>query len=117
MFQMRKENKVFILAKSLKEFIADDKAFDKDSSILPIFGDGSALCKPQDIPDSQDQLAKLYRHPISIKNASGRMKTRSSSTIAQLKYQSSSFKQYYTPAEHFVETYQTEDPAKFELHQ
>jgi hypothetical protein len=71
MFLTRKENKVFNLARSLKEFIAADKAFNKDCSILPLFGDGSALCKPMDIPNSQDQLAKFDQHQIGNNNVNG----------------------------------------------
>jgi hypothetical protein len=85
---------VFDLARSLKEFISAGKAFDKDFSILPLFGEGSALCKPQDVPNSQDQLAKLYHHQIGSNSVSGLMKIRSISTIAHLKHHSSSFKQY-----------------------
>jgi hypothetical protein len=94
MFQTRNKNKAFNLIRSLKDFIAAGKALDKDSSILPLCGDGSALCKPQDIPNSQDQLVKLYPHRIGSNNVGGQMKIRSSSTIAQLKHQPSYVKQY-----------------------
>jgi hypothetical protein len=54
MFQTRKESKVFNLARGLKELISAGKAFNKDFSIMPLFGDGSALFKPQYIPNSQE---------------------------------------------------------------
>jgi hypothetical protein len=61
---------VFNLIRSLKEFITVGKAFDKKISILPLFGDGSALCKPQDIENLQDQLEKIYRHRSGSNNVS-----------------------------------------------
>jgi hypothetical protein len=95
MFQTRKESKVLNLERSLKEFISAGKAFNKEFISMCLLGDGPALCKPQYITGSQDQLAKLYRYLIgSNNNVSGRMKIFSSSTICQLKHQSSSFKQY-----------------------
>jgi hypothetical protein len=91
---MRKEGKVFNLARSLKDFLSVGKAFDQEFSIMTLFVDGSAICKPQDVPNSQDQLAKLYRHCIRSSNVSGWMKIRSNSTIAQLKHHTSTFKRY-----------------------
>jgi hypothetical protein len=94
MFQMRKYNMVFHLARILKDRVAAGKSFDKDFSILPLYGDSAAICKPQDIPNLQDQLEKVYSHHIGNINISGCMKIRSRSIIAQLKHQYSSFKQY-----------------------
>jgi hypothetical protein len=94
MFQTRKDNKVFHLARSLIDFVAAGKAFDQDFSILRLYGDSADICKPQDVPNSRDQLSKIYRHRIGNNNISGPMKIRSSSMIAQLKHQSSSFKQF-----------------------
>jgi hypothetical protein len=94
MFQTRKDNKVFHLARGLKDFMVAGKAFNRDFSILPLYEDSAAICKPQDVPNSQDQLSKFYRHCIGNNNVSGRMRIRSSSTIAQLKHQSYSFKPY-----------------------
>jgi hypothetical protein len=74
MFQTRKYNKVFHLARSLKDFVVTGKAFDQYFSIIPLYRDSAAICKPQDVPNSQDQLSKFYRHRVGNTNVSGRMK-------------------------------------------
>jgi hypothetical protein len=98
MFTTRKEGKFFNLARSLKEFLWAGKAFDKELSIMPLFGDGSAICKPQDMSNSHDQLAIFYRHHIRSNNVSGWMKIGSNSTIAQLKHHTSTFKRFLVSA-------------------
>jgi hypothetical protein len=54
MFRTRKANEVFHLDRSLKDFVAAGNAFDQYFCILPLYGDIAAICKTQDVPNSQD---------------------------------------------------------------
>jgi hypothetical protein len=78
----------------MKDFVAAGKAFNQDFCIMPLYDDSASIFKPQDVPNSEDQLSKFYRHRIGNNSVSGRMKIWSNSMIAQLKHNSSSFKQY-----------------------
>jgi hypothetical protein len=66
MFQTRKYNKVFHLARSLKDFVASGNAFNKEFSILPRYGDSAAICEPQDVPNSQYQLLSIFLPPSHL---------------------------------------------------
>jgi hypothetical protein len=84
----------FNLARSLKSFIIAGRQFDANFCLLPLYGDGHPLSRPQDVPNSQDAITVYYRHRLAGNNVTGKMKIQSSSTIAQLKHATSTFKEY-----------------------
>jgi hypothetical protein len=84
----------FNLARSLKAFIIAGRQFDANFCLLPLYGDGNPLSKLHDVPNSKDAITVYYRHHLAGKNVTGKMKIQSSSTIAQLKHATSTFKEY-----------------------
>jgi hypothetical protein len=68
--------------------------FDAHFCILPLYGDGNPISKPQDMPNSKDAITVYYQHRLAGNNVSGKMKIQSTSTIAQMKHATSTFKQY-----------------------
>jgi hypothetical protein len=85
---------MFNLARSLKKCIIAGRQFDKNFCILPIYGDRHPISKPQYVPNSKDAITVYYRHRLAGNNVSGKMKIQSTSTIAQMKHATSTFKQY-----------------------
>jgi hypothetical protein len=84
----------FNLARSIKQLIIAGRQFDENFFILPLYGDGNPLSKPQDVPNSKDAITVYYRHSLAGNNVSGKMRIQLTSTIAQIKHTTSSFKQY-----------------------
>jgi hypothetical protein len=84
----------FNLARSLKSFIIAGRQFDANFCLIPLYGDGNLLSRPQDVPNSKDAITVNYRHRLAGNNVTGKMKIQSSSTIAQLKHATSTFKEY-----------------------
>jgi hypothetical protein len=84
----------FNLARSLTSFIIAGRQFDANFCFLPIYGDGNPLSRPQDVPNSKDAITVYYGHGLEGNNVTGKMKIQSSSTIAQLKHATSTFKEY-----------------------
>jgi hypothetical protein len=84
----------FNLARSMKNFIIAGRQFDKNFFILPLYGDGHPLSKPQDVPSGKDAITVYYQHHLAGNNVSGKMRIQSTSTIAQMKHATSTFKQY-----------------------
>jgi hypothetical protein len=84
----------FNLARSMKEFIIAGRQFDENFCILPLYGDGNPISKPQDVPNSKDVIMVYYQHRLAGNNISGKMKIQSTSTISQMKHATSTFKQY-----------------------
>jgi hypothetical protein len=84
----------FNLARSMKNFIIAGRQFDENVCILPLYGDGNPISKPQDVPNSKDAITVYYRHRLAGNNVSGKMRIQSTSTIAQMKHATSTFKQY-----------------------
>jgi hypothetical protein len=84
----------FNLARSLKAFIIADRQFDENFCLLPLYGDGNPISKPQNVPNSKDAIAVYYRHRLAGNNVSGKMKIQSTSTIAQIRHAMSTFKEY-----------------------
>jgi hypothetical protein len=82
----------FNLARSLKVFIIAGRQFDENFCLLPLYGDGNPISKPQDVPNSKDAITVYYRHRLAGNNISGKMKIQSTSTIAQMKHATSTFK-------------------------
>jgi hypothetical protein len=54
MMTTHKAGKLFNLACSIKEFITAGHQQDKDYAMLPRYGEGTMICKPQDVPNSKD---------------------------------------------------------------
>jgi hypothetical protein len=79
----------FNLARSMKHFIIAGRQFDENFCILPIYGDGNPISKPQDVQNSKDAITVYYRHCLAGNNVSGKMRIQSSSTIAQMKHATS----------------------------
>jgi hypothetical protein len=84
----------FNLARSLKALIIACRQFDENCCLLPLYGDGNPISKPQDVPNSKDAITVYYRHRLAGNNVSGKKKIQSTSTIAQMKHAKSTFKQY-----------------------
>jgi hypothetical protein len=84
----------FNLARSLKSFIIAGRQFDENFCLLPLYGDGNPISKPQDVPNSKDAITVYYRHRLAGNNVTGKMKIQSTSTIAQMKHATSTFKEY-----------------------
>jgi hypothetical protein len=84
----------FNLERSIKQFIIAGRHFDENFCILPIYGDGHPISKPQDVSNSKDSITVYYRHRLAGNNVSGKNWIQSTSTIAQMKHATSSFKQY-----------------------
>jgi hypothetical protein len=82
----------FNLARSLKSFIIAGRQFDENFCLLPLYGDGNPISKPQDVPNSKDAITVYYRHRLASNNVIGKMKIQSTSTIAQMKHATSTFK-------------------------
>jgi hypothetical protein len=85
---------MFNLARSIKTFVIAGRQFDENFFILPLYGEGNPISKPQDVPNSKYAITVYYRHRLAGNNISGKMRIQSSSTIAQMKHATSSFKQY-----------------------
>jgi hypothetical protein len=84
----------FNLARSMKDFIIADRQFNENFCILLLYGDGNPISKPQDVPNSKDAITVYYRRRLAGNNVSGKMRIQSTSTIAQMKHATSTFKQY-----------------------
>jgi hypothetical protein len=84
----------FNLARSMKHFIISGRQFNENFCILPLYGDGSPISKPQDVSNSKDAITVYYRHRLAGNNVSEKMRIQSTSTITQMKHAASSFKQY-----------------------
>jgi hypothetical protein len=84
----------FNLAKSLKAFIIAGIQFDANFCLIPLYGYGNPIRRPQDVPNSKDAITVYYRHCLADNNVTGKMKIQSESTIAQLKHATSTFKEY-----------------------
>jgi hypothetical protein len=78
----------------MKNFIIAGRQFDDKFCIIPLYGDGDSISKPQDVPNSKDAITVYYRHRLAGNNVSRKMRIQSTSTIAQLKHATSTFKQY-----------------------
>jgi hypothetical protein len=61
---------------------------------FPLYGDGNPTSKPQDVPNSKDAITVYYQHRLAGNNVSGKMKIQSTSTIAQMKHATSTFKEH-----------------------
>jgi hypothetical protein len=84
----------FNLARSLKAFIIAGRQFDENFCILPLYGDGNPISKPQEVLNSKDAITVYYRHRLAGNTVSGKMKIQLTITIAQMKHAMSTFKQY-----------------------
>jgi hypothetical protein len=84
----------FNLAYSMKDFIMAGRQFDEYFCIIPLYGDGNPISKPQDVSNSKDANTVYYRHCLAGNNVIGNMRIQSTSTIAQMKHVTSTFKQY-----------------------
>jgi hypothetical protein len=84
----------FNLARSINLFIIAGRQFKENLCILPLYGDGNPISKPQDVPNSKDVITVYYRHRLAGNNVSGKMRIQSTSTIAQMRHPTSSFKKY-----------------------
>jgi hypothetical protein len=84
----------FNLARSMKDFIIAGRQFDENFCILPLYGDGNPISKPQDVPNSKDAITVYCRHRLAGNNISGKMRIQLTSTIVQMKHATSTFKQY-----------------------
>jgi hypothetical protein len=84
----------FNLARSLKSFILAGRQFDDNFCLLPLYGDGTHISKPQYVPNSKDAITVYYRHRLAENNVTDKMKILSTSTIAQMKHPTSTFKEY-----------------------
>jgi hypothetical protein len=84
----------FNLARSLKSFIIAGRQFDENFCLIPLYGDGNLISKPQDVPNSKDAIKVYYRHRLAGNKVTGKMKIQSTSTIAQMKHATSTFKEY-----------------------
>jgi hypothetical protein len=82
----------FNLARSMKHFIKAGRQFDENFCILPLYGDGNPISKPQDVPNSKDAMTAYYQHRFAGNNISEKMRIQSTSMIAQMKHATSSFK-------------------------
>jgi hypothetical protein len=51
----------FNLSRSLKEFIIAGRQFEENFCILPLYGDGNPISRPQDVPNSKDAIKVFYR--------------------------------------------------------
>jgi hypothetical protein len=60
----------FNLARSMKQFIIAGRQFDENFCILPLYGDGNPISKPQDVPNSKDAITVYYRHRLAGNNVS-----------------------------------------------
>jgi hypothetical protein len=67
---------------------------DENFCILPLYGHGNPISKPQDVPNSKDAITVYYRHRLPGNKVSEKMRIQSTSTIAQMKHAISTFKQY-----------------------
>jgi hypothetical protein len=84
----------FNVARSLKSFIIAGRQFDENFCLLPLYGNGNPISKPQDVPNIKDAITVYYRHCLAGNNITGKMKIQSTSTIAQMKHATSTFKEY-----------------------
>jgi hypothetical protein len=84
----------FNLARLLKSFIIASRQLDDNFCLLPLYGDGNPLSKPQDVPSSKYAITVYYRHLLAGNNVTGKMKIQSTSTIAQMKHATLTFKEY-----------------------
>jgi hypothetical protein len=62
----------FNLARSMKDFIISGRQFDENFCIIPLYGDGNPISKPQDVPNSKDVITVYYRHRLAGNNVSGK---------------------------------------------
>jgi hypothetical protein len=84
----------FNLARLLKSFIIAGRHFDENFCLLPLYGDGNPISKPQDVPNSKDGITVYYRHRLAGNNVTSKMKIHSTSTITHMKHATSTFKEY-----------------------
>jgi hypothetical protein len=82
------------LARSLKSFIIAGRQFDENFCLLPLYGDGNPISRPQDVPNSKDAITVYYRHCLVGNNITCKVKIQLTSTIAQMKHATSTLKEY-----------------------
>jgi hypothetical protein len=63
----------FNLARSIKNFVIAVRKFDENFCILPMYGKGTLISKPQDVPNSKDAITVYYQHRLAGSNISGKM--------------------------------------------
>jgi hypothetical protein len=78
----------------MKDFIISGRQFNENFCILPLYGDGNPISKPQDVSNSKDALTVYYRHRLAGNKVSEKMRIQSTSTIAQMKHATLTFKKY-----------------------
>jgi hypothetical protein len=62
----------FNLVWSIKQFIIASRQFNENFCILPLYGEGHPISKPQDVPNSKDAITVYYRHRLVGNNVSGK---------------------------------------------
>jgi hypothetical protein len=60
----------FNLVWSINQFIIAGRQFDENFCILPLYGDGTPISKPQDVPNSKNAITVYYRHRLAGNNVS-----------------------------------------------
>jgi hypothetical protein len=62
----------FNFARSFKAFIIAGIQIDANFCLLPLYGDGDPLSRPQDVPNSKDAITVYYRHRLAGNNVTGK---------------------------------------------
>jgi hypothetical protein len=86
--------KGFNVARGINQFIAAARAIDKDCCLLPLGGQYTNLCIPEDVPNSKEGIQKYFGHRVSVNNVARSIKIQTKFSISQLKHPSSTFHQY-----------------------
>jgi hypothetical protein len=61
---------MFNLAWSVNQFIIAGRQFDENFCILPLYGDGNPISKPQEVLNSKDAIIVYYQHRLAGNNVS-----------------------------------------------
>jgi hypothetical protein len=51
-----KSSTTFNIARSIKNFVIAGRQFDENFCTLPLYGEGNPISKPQDVPNSKDDI-------------------------------------------------------------
>jgi hypothetical protein len=81
-------------ARALKKFLAAAREQGDEFTIFPFAGIGNNLCIGADVPNSKTGIEQYVHHDVNFNNINGKLRTRKSQGIGQLKSGRSKFRFY-----------------------
>jgi hypothetical protein len=106
---MTRNSKGFNIARALKQFLAAVREQDEEFTILPLAGIGNNLCIGADVSNSKAGIEQYFRHDVKFNNINGKLRTRNSQGLGQLKQRRSKFRVYIEQQRVYINKVQLEE--------